>query len=77
MSLPEPAPVPANQPTPARSTILSKEELEWLQKNFNQVAEQQGKQTNLLRSINTAIQLIGVIILLAAILVGCNIIFSL
>jgi L-arabinose isomerase len=51
---------------------LSEEEHKWLQKWFEGITDQQEKQTKILKTMNTAVQIIGLIILLSAILAACS-----
>lgn len=51
---------------------LSEEEHKWMQKWFEGITDKQEKQIRYLRMINTALQIIAVIILLSAILAACG-----
>lgn len=51
---------------------LSVEEHKWLHKWFEEITDQQEKQTKILKTMNTAVQIIGLIILLSAILAACG-----
>lgn len=51
---------------------LSKEDVAWLGKWFESLAQIQNEQLKTLRTINTAIQVVAVIVLLTAILAACS-----
>ncbi len=51
---------------------LSKEEQMWLGNWFESLAKIQNEQLKTLRTINTAIQVVAVIVLLTAILAACS-----
>jgi hypothetical protein len=54
---------------------LSEEEHKWLHNWFEGIRQEQEKQTRILKSMNSAVQIIGTIILLSAILAACNALF--